>query len=150
MAAGVTILPDSVAMFRSRLNEIAKQRITEEMLIPELRLDATVPLRELTVEAVTELQKIAPFGQQNPAIQVCIPAVTNAISPQKLGRGQQHWRLRLTDGNSAIDALWWGAASEGAQLPEGRFDVAAVPQVESFNGKRTVRLRFIAWRRAAG
>jgi single-stranded-DNA-specific exonuclease len=150
MAAGVTILPDSVAMFRSRLNKIAKQRITEEMLIPELRLDATVPLRELTVEAVTELQKIAPFGQQNPAIQVCIPAVTNAISPQKLGRGQQHWRLRLTDGNSAIDALWWGAASEGAQLPEGRFDVAAVPQVESFNGKRTVRLRFIAWRRAAG
>lgn len=149
MAAGVTILPDSVATFRSRLNEFAKQRLTAEMLVPEIRLDAKVSLSDLSVDAVMELQKLAPFGQQNPAIQVCIPAITNAAKPQKLGRGQQHWRLRLTDGTSAVDALWWGAATEGAELPSGCFDVAAVPQVESFNGRRSVRLRFIAWRSTA-
>jgi single-stranded-DNA-specific exonuclease len=146
MAAGITILPDSVTTFRSRLNEFAKQKLTAEMLVPELRLDAKIPLSDLTVDAILELQKLAPFGQHNPAIQVCIPAVTNATKPQKLGRGQQHWRLRLTDGNSAVDALWWGAATDGAELPCGCFDVAAVPQVETFNGRRSVRLRFIAWR----
>lgn len=149
MAAGVTILPASVAAFRTRLNEFAKQQMTAERLIPELRLDATIALSDLTVDVVTELQKLAPFGQQNPAIQVCIPAITNAAKPQKLGRGQQHWRLRLTDGKSVLDALWWGAATDGAELPSGSFDVAAVPQVESFNGRRSVRLRFIAWRPTA-
>jgi single-stranded-DNA-specific exonuclease len=149
MAAGVTIQPDKVDAFRQRLNEVAKRSLGTGTLIPELRLDAIVPLRELTIEAVTELQKLAPFGQQNPAIQICIPSVTNALSPQKLGRGQQHWRFRITDGVAQVDALWWGAVTEGLPVPTGTFDVAAVPQVEDFNGRRTVRLRFLAWRPAA-
>lgn len=148
MAAGVTIQPDKVEAFRHRLNEVAKRSLGMDTLIPELRLDAVVPLRELTIETVTELQKLAPFGQQNPAIQICIPAVTNALSPQKLGRGQQHWRFRITDGVAQMDALWWGAVTEGLPVPTGTFDVAAVPQVEEFNGRKMVRLRFLAWRPA--
>ncbi len=150
MAAGVTIQPDKVEAFRQRLNEVAKRSLGTDTLIPELRLDAVVPLRELTIETVTELQKLAPFGQQNPAIQICIPAVTNALSPQKLGRGQQHWRFRITDGVAQMDALWWGAVTEGLPVPTGTFDVAAVPQVEEFNGRKMVRLRFLAWRPATG
>lgn len=146
MAAGVTIHPDSVPAFRARLNEAARKQLTPEMLTPELRLDAVVPLKDLTIEAVTELQKLAPFGQQNPAIQILIPAVTNAVPPQKLGRAQQHWRFRLTNGAAYVDALWWGAASDGQPVPTGTFDVAAVPQVEEYNGRRSVRLRFLAWR----
>jgi single-stranded-DNA-specific exonuclease len=148
MAAGVTISPDSVDAFRIRLNESARRQISPELLIPELRLDAVVPLRELTNERMDELQKLAPFGQQNPAIQLLIPGVTHAQPPQRLGKAQQHWKFRLTDGATFVDALWWGAAAEGDEAPKGTFDVAAVPQVEEFNGRRLVRLRFLDWRPA--
>ncbi len=148
MAAGVTIEPGNVEAFRKRLNAVAKLQLTPDKLAPLIRLDATVRLSELTLESVAELQRLAPFGQQNAAIQLQIPSVRNVIPPQKLGRGQQHWRLRLGDGNHCIDALWWGAAAEGAPLPTGVFDVAAIPLIEDFGGRRSVRLRFLAWRPA--
>ena len=57
--------------------------------------------------------------------------------------------FRLTNGAAYVDALWWGAASDGQPVPTGTFDVAAVPQVEEYNGRRSVRLRFLAWRPTA-
>ena len=55
--------------------------------------------------------------------------------------------VRLTDGQAVAEALWWGAAEETP--PSGTFDVAAVPQVSEFNGRRSVRLKFLDWRPAA-
>jgi len=146
MAAGVTIQPDSVDAFRERLNAAARRLISPELLVPELRLDVAVPLRELTSDCVDELLRLEPFGQRNPPVQVLIPDVTHAQPPQKLGRDQQHWKFRLTDGQTVTDALWWSAAADGIKAPEGRFDVAAVPQIDEFNGRRQVRLRFLDWR----
>ena len=147
MAAGVTLKPDNVNAFRLRLNAAARLALPPELLVPELRLDAVVPLRELTVERLGELARLEPFGQQNPPLQFVIPRVTLAQPPQKLGREQQHWKFRLTDGVATADALWWGAVNETP--PSGTFDVAAVPQVDEFNGRRSVRLKFLDWRPAA-
>jgi single-stranded-DNA-specific exonuclease len=147
MAAGVTLKPDNVNAFRLRLNAAARLALPPELLVPELRLDAVVPLRELTVERLGELARLEPFGQQNPPLQFVIPRVTLAQPPQKLGREQQHWKFRLTDGAATADALCWGAVNETP--PSGTFDVAAVPQVNEFNGRRSVRLKFLDWRPAA-
>ncbi len=46
MAAGVTIHPDKVDIFRTRLNEIARRSLKPEDLQPPLRLDAEVALKE--------------------------------------------------------------------------------------------------------
>ena len=144
MAAGVTLAPENVAAFRERLNAAARAALSADLLVPELRLDAEVPLRELTLERMAELGRLEPFGQQNPPVQLVVPKVTLAAPPQKLGREQRHWKLRLTDGQAHAEALWWGAAQE--KPPTGMFDVAAVPQVEEYNGRRSVRLKFLDWR----
>ena len=148
MAAGVTLAPENVAAFRERLNAAAKAALSADLLVPELRLDAEVPLRELTLERMAELGRLEPFGQQNPPVQLVVPKVTLAAPPQKLGREQRHWKLRLTDGQAHADALWWGAAQETP--PSGVFDVAAVPQVEEYNGRRSIRLKFLDWRPVSG
>lgn len=146
MAAGVTIQPNRLAALRERLNEAARLALPPEMLRPELRLDASLPLAEFTVERVTELTRLQPFGQGNPALQFLIPRVKLATPAQKLGHQQQHWRFRLTDGQTCLDALWWGAAEAGEAPPTGVFDVAAIPQLEVFHGRPLIRLKFIDWR----
>ena len=146
MAAGVTIRPGHLDALRERLNAAARKVLRPEMLLPELHLDGEVPLRELSLPAVTELMRLQPFGQRNPAVQVVIPRVTLAVPPQRLGREQQHWKLRVTDGEAHLDVLWWGGAESGTPPPSGVFDLAAMPQLETYNGRTAVRLKFLDWR----
>jgi len=149
MAAGVTIRPEQLDSLRSRLNECARRVLRPETLLPELHLDAEVAARDLTVAAVTDLMRLQPFGQGNPPVQLLIPQVTLASPPQRLGREQQHWKLRITDGGGVLDALWWGGAETPPPAPGHPFDLAAVPQLETYNGRTSVRLKFLDWRPSA-
>ncbi|MFM7214108.1 MAG: single-stranded-DNA-specific exonuclease RecJ, partial [Verrucomicrobiota bacterium] len=62
MAAGVTIQADRLDRFRERLNRIARERLSADLLRPELRLESIVPLRDLTAERMTDLNRLEPFG----------------------------------------------------------------------------------------
>ena len=144
MAAGVTIHPDKVDAFRERLNTIARRTLRPDDLVPFLRLDATVALAELTVTRLDELARLAPMGQGNPAVQVVIPNLQQQRPAQRMGREQQHAKLFVTDGTSTAEAVWWNAPKDG--LPTGRFQLACTPQINEYNGRRTVQLKVLDWR----
>lgn len=146
MAAGVTIHPDKVEAFRERLNAIARRTLRPEDLVPFLRLDATVALAELTVARLDELARLAPMGQGNPAVQVVVANLQQQRPAQRMGREQQHAKLFLTDGAATAEAVWWNAPKEG--LPTGRFQLACTPQINDYNGRRTVQLKVLDWRAA--
>src|SRR5205823_1867437 len=61
MAAGLSIRPENLAAFHTRLNGLARRALKPEQLQPMLRLDGEAALAELTVERVTELQRLKPF-----------------------------------------------------------------------------------------
>jgi len=144
MAAGVTVEPGRVDELRDRLNRIAQASLTSDQLIPGLRIDATAPLSELDEAAVVELARLEPFGQGNPAVQVRIPGLRHARPPQRMGKEQKHWRFQLTDGRTTVDCVWWSAGTR--PVPTGDFDIVAVPELNEYAGRRSVRLRFLDWR----
>ncbi len=146
MAAGVTIQPDKVDALRERLNVIAQRVLKTDQLQPTLRLDAEVELSNLTLNAVTELARLEPFGQGNLAVQLAVRNLRCTRVPLRMGRGKQHAKLFLTDGTANAEAVFWGVGD--AALPDGTFDLAAVPQVNEFNGRRTVQLKVLDWRPA--
>ena len=145
MAAGVTVHPDRLDEFRRRLNEVARQRLSKDQLRPRLRLDAVVPLRELTVELLDELAQLEPFGMGNSPVQVLVPGVRLAQPPKRMGKENQHVRLRVTDGTAFADAVWWNVPLD-EPMPEGSFDLAAVPDRNEFNGRVSVQLKLLDWR----
>ena len=51
----------------------------------------------------------------------------------------------VTDGTATHEAVWWGGGTEET-LPTGHFDLAFAPQINSFNGRRTLQLRVLDWR----
>jgi single-stranded-DNA-specific exonuclease len=144
MAAGVTVRPDKVDELRQRLNAIAQRTLTPEQLQPVLRLDAEIPLGKLTAECLTEIDKLRPFGQQNPTVHLYSTKLTNARAGIRMGADKQHVKLWVTDGKSTIEAVWWGAGN--ANWPTGVFDLAYVPQINEYNGKRTLQLKVLDWR----
>jgi single-stranded-DNA-specific exonuclease len=144
MAAGITIRPDKLDAFRQRLNELARRALKPEDLQPSLRLDAEVGLDELTLPMLAELDQLRPTGMGNPNLQFFARNLTHQRPLQRIGGEKQHVKFWVTDGQVALEAVWWNAGQEA--LPVGKFDLAFAPQVNDYNGRRTVQLKVLDWR----
>jgi single-stranded-DNA-specific exonuclease len=144
MAAGMSIDPVRLDEFRSRLNALAHAALSPEQLQPELRLDAQVSLADLDLERVEELSRLGPTGQGNPPVRLAVGNLMMKYPPQRMGRENQHVKLRVTDGARVAEAVWWNCGK--AELPQGPFDLAFTPQVNEYNGRRTVQLKVLDWR----
>ena len=146
MAAGLSIAPDKIDLLRQRLNELARRALKPEDLQPPLRLDAEVGLDEINFEMLAELDRLKPNGQGNPAVQFCACNLTHQRPLQRIGAEKRHVKMWVTDGMTTHEAVWWNGGEKS--LPVGKFDLAFAPQVNEFNGNRTVQLKVLDWRAA--
>jgi single-stranded-DNA-specific exonuclease len=103
-----------------------------------------VGLEELTFISVCGLDRFKPLGQGNPPIHFLARNVTHQRPLQRVGAEKQHVKMWVTDGATTHEALWWGAGEES--LPVGRFDLAFVPQINDFEGRRNVQLKVLDWK----
>jgi single-stranded-DNA-specific exonuclease len=147
MAAGLSITATNLDAFRTRLNEFARRTLKTEDLQAPLRLDAELGLEEISLERLAELDRLRPTGQGNPAVQFCARKLSHQRPLQRIGTDKQHVKMWVTDGTGTHEAVWWGAGN--GSLPVGMFDLAFAPQINQFNGKRTVQLKVLDWRVAS-
>ncbi len=146
MAAGLSIHPKNLDALRSRLNELAQRALSREQLQPLLLLDAEVNLHELSLGQLDELRRLEPAGQRNPPVQLAVRNVSLQRPPQRMGRDQQHAKLWITDGRTVGEVVCWNCDKES--LPSGNFDLAFVPQINEYNGSRSLQLKLLDWRPA--
>ncbi len=147
MAAGLSIASANLDAFRTRLNDHARRTLKPEDLQAPLRLDSEVGLDEITLDRLAELDRLRPTGQGNPAVQFCARNLTHQRPLQRIGADKKHVKMWVTDGAGTHEAVWWGAGN--GSLPVGKFDLAFAPQINQFNGKRTVQLKVLDWRTAS-
>jgi single-stranded-DNA-specific exonuclease len=146
MAAGVTLQAVKLDAFRARLNDLARAALKPDDLQATLRLDAEVTLEAMTLECLATLDQLRPTGLGNPPVQFFARSLIQQRSPQRMGAGRQHVKMWVTDGATTHETVWWGAGE--AVLPAPRFDLAFAPQVNEYNGRRTVQLKVLDWRPA--
>jgi single-stranded-DNA-specific exonuclease len=144
MAAGLTIVPEKIDLFRQRMNDLARRSLKPEDFQPPLRLDAEVELNEINLDSLVELEKLKPTGQGNPPLQFCARNLAHKKPLQRIGAKRQHVKLWVTDGAVTHEAVWWNAG-EGS-LPVGKFDLAFAPSLNEFNGRTTMQLKVLDWR----
>jgi single-stranded-DNA-specific exonuclease len=148
MAAGVSVKPGRLDAFRERINEIAKKTITPDMFQPPLKLDAGTDLSELTLVHIEEMSQLEPLGQGNPDIQLLVAELTLSSPIYRMGRDKQHAKFWVTDEHGACEVVAWNLKPEDE--PQDTFDIAVAPQINDFNGRRSVQLKLIDWRPAKG
>ena len=148
MAAGVSLQPKNLDAFRIRLNELAREQLAGKGLMPTLHLDASVPLSVLTLAVVDSLEQLQPTGQGNNSTQFAVPQLELGAPVRRMGKEKQHAKLSVTDGSTAAEAICWNATER--DLPEGRFDLAVEPSVNTWRGVRSLQLKVLDWRPSAG
>ena len=64
-AAGMTLLPENVAAFSDKFEEVVASTILPDLLVPELTIDAEVRFTSLTASFYNILCQMEPFGPEN-------------------------------------------------------------------------------------
>ena len=143
MAAGLTVRAVQVEGLRTRLNDLARRTLKPEWLQPALRIDAVVGIEEVNLDRVRELSQLEHTGMGNPPVHLVLRGVTHARPLQRLGAEKKHAKLWITDGRQVLEALLWSVGD--GPLPVGRFDLACTPQINEYEGTRSVQLKVLDW-----
>lgn len=104
MAAGMTLPLEHVDELRTRLDAQARACLTEEQLTPVLHIDIPLKMDEISVDAIEELAKLGPFGTAFPKPVYGLEDVEIA-SMRKIGAGENHIKMELTDGLETLDSV---------------------------------------------
>ena len=139
-AAGLTVELDKVQEFREAFNLVASELMTEDLLTPEIRIDAEVRLTDLTPKFVRVLGQFAPFGPENPRPIFVVRNVEVIGQPRIVGKN--HLRFKVRSGGNVIDSIGFNMgdllprAAAGSKvdlvfsLDEGDFSGETVPQLK--------------------
>lgn len=66
-AAGLSMKPENLELFRKKFNDYVSQTIDNEILIPEVEIDIVINFNQITPKFLRILKQFAPFGPGNMA-----------------------------------------------------------------------------------
>lgn len=139
-AAGLSLAPGKLHAFREAFESAVRRRITAEDLLPVLRLDSEASFGELSLEAVSELAQLEPFGPGNPT-PILFARSAKILDVRPIGRDGGHLKLRLEHGGRRLDGLAWRKAERLAHVRPGDVvDLAFTPQSSEWNGRAGVQV----------
>lgn len=144
MAAGFTVEEAKIAA----LSEFLRMRMGNQLALVggqrKLMLDGMVSISGANVELLEKLERLAPFGQGNPQLRLCVKQVVNLKSEIV---GENHVKTLLIDkvSNSRLSAISFrsvGTGLGGALLASvGKvIDVCGQFRLQEWNGKQTISL----------
>jgi hypothetical protein len=115
-AAGLSIEIEKIGMFRRALSQHISS-LTVQSAEPALIIDANLPLTDANADFVRLLNKLAPFGEGNPAPVFCAQGVV-IHRAEFLDRAHEHRRLTVYDPDGeTFFVYWWGSGDQ--DVPQG-------------------------------
>ncbi|MGN0593465.1 MAG: single-stranded-DNA-specific exonuclease RecJ [Ruminococcus sp.] len=145
-AGGFSLEREQVPAFTAAVQEYAKQQFPQ-MPVMTVKADKLLLPQDLTVENISGLEILEPYGAGNPApVFALCHAVLKELVPLS---GGQHTKLRLIYGTMAIDALLFRTAPEEVHLkPEDLCDLLVTVGINHFNGRTSLNLIVQDYRRS--
>ena len=143
MAVGAKIQPGNMDAFRERFTAYAANHFpTGVPPAPCLRLDAEVPLSALTPGLLRDLDKLEPYGADNPKPRFLAGDLDIVGDPRRIGKDERHLSFRVKQGGSSIRAVAWGMGDrvEDLMSGDGKCCLAFTPRVNEWNGNRMIEM----------
>lgn len=117
-AAGVTVEAARLGELRRRLAAFANERLNPEDLVPRLRIDSPLKLKEISSDVIAGLAQLGPFGPANPK-PVFRAAPVDLLEPPKRLK-DRHLALLVKQEGRAFRAIAWRAADQQDYLTTHR------------------------------
>ncbi|HLP83282.1 MAG TPA: single-stranded-DNA-specific exonuclease RecJ [Phycisphaerales bacterium] len=144
MAAGLTLSREALDAFAADFTAHANAAITVSDMIAKHRYDTTASIDEISVASVAQLEKLAPFGRDNPGIRLRVQNAKVTTRPQLLGSTGKHLAFAVSTRGAAMRCVAWNWGDRVMQIPQGAtLDLLATPKISTWNGRTNVELEVI-------
>ena len=142
-AVGCTVsgpdLESKLGQLEERLEDYARQHLSDDLLVPSLNIDAILPVEQLSFSLLHQVERLAPFGIGNP-----IPVFASRDAPIAAGPfliKEKHLKLYLGTNGHRLEAIWWRNGSAAGSLERvSSLDLAYTLSREVYMGESKLLL----------
>lgn len=147
-AAGLTMDAALAPELRRRLSLAIAENCDPRCFIPEKEYDLPLPLAQVDLALIEQLELLQPTGYGNPA-PVFLTRDASVQQARKVGNQGQHLKLSLAEGEALRDGI---AFSLGPEADRGltRVDVLFTPEKNTWRERTAAQLQVKALVPAAG
>ncbi len=146
-AAGLSLPVDNLSIFRSAVSKAVEKTWDKTAIQSERVVDVELPFDQITLDLARQIERLAPFGEGNPAVTLATRSVS-VEHDRTFGRKGEHREVTLADESGHTQKIIWWRGAE-TDLPAGRFDVAYSIKSTSFQGIPELSVEWIDFQIAA-
>ena len=143
-AAGLTMKPENIDLFTARFEDVVSASITDDLLCPEVKIDAEINFSQINGKFQRIIAQMAPFGPHNPAPVFVTHNVLLQGHPRVLS--EKHLKFSLKQLNSTnFDCIGFGLAEyEKLLQPNQPFSVCYTIEENVWRDQHNLQLNIKA------
>src|SRR5581483_7595184 len=138
MAAGLSVERGRFTEFEAAFLDVAREGMPGGALAPTLKVDVQVTLADLQPALLKELDRMEPFGVDNPAPLFGVLGAQLVGMPRLVG-GEKHLKFSVKGSGRVMDAIYFRGGSRIQELVPGlSLDLVFSPSINRWNGNETL------------
>lgn len=141
-AAGFTINLANLDKFITHMHTYVDEHLQDKDLIPSCKVESVISPEDITLEVISELSLLEPFGMDNPKPQfVCQNILVNQANI--IGKEHNHLRFnfKFNDNNKQYTAIGWHMADFAKKIQGKAIDILFQPELNSWNGNNYLQFK---------
>ncbi len=140
-AAGLTIEDENLGQFIDCFEETVKSMITEDQLVPKLRISEILNFSEIDDKFMSLLEQFAPFGPENMRPVFVTFNVVDTGNSVTMGKNHEHLRLSVRDvSGKVLGGVAFGMGHLFDKIQKYPFDIAYTLGFNYWQGKKNVQM----------
>ena len=143
-AAGLTLSETQYEGFKNKFEEVVSSSIDDRLLIPEILIDSTLELEEITPKFYRILRQFAPFGPGNMAPVFMTKNLVDTGYGKCVGASEDHLKCTVTQKKSAVQigAIGFNLGDKCSLITNKKtFSAAYSLDLNEWNGNVSIQLR---------
>ena len=142
-AAGLTLLPENYAAFKTKFESVVKETIDPKLLTPELKVDLEIELSQINEKLMRILKQFAPFGPGNMSPTFMTQGIKDTGWGKCVGDDDKHLRFTATQSfNDNIVCIGFGLGNKIEIIKSKRpFSAAYSIDENHWNGNVSIQLK---------
>lgn len=148
MACGLSIKIDILDEFRDFLND--SSNLSKKDLEEVINIDTQIKLSNLSLEFAESLERLRPFGKDNPK-PVFANKNVDIADVEMIGKDKRTMRMKLFQNGNYYNAIKFNALDDyeylslkfDGNINGNKIDIVYYPDINEFRGNRTLQIKLI-------
>jgi single-stranded-DNA-specific exonuclease len=141
-AAGMTLNIEKLEAFKEAFEKAVAERITPEQMVPEISINALLPLDQISLQFFQIIAQMEPFGPDNMR-PILLAKNVRDTGYSKLVK-EAHISFNLTQGKNSVRGIGYNMPDKIDIVKSGKpFDIVFQLQLNEWQGTQSIQMQVI-------